>query len=92
MLTPINPQSEEIRAQAILSSLTDHKKAVNLLAPQADKTEPAANANGSNGRSIMRLFKAIRLNRRPAVDDSVQQPAYSPRQVTLAAHSDSVQR
>jgi hypothetical protein len=90
MLTSINPQGEEIRAQAVLSSLTDYKKAVDLFAPrspQVETAELAANANRNNGQSIMRVFKAIRLNRRPVVDESAQQPAYSPQHVTTSGCS-----
>jgi hypothetical protein len=81
MFTPINPQREEIRAQAILDSLTDYKKAVDLFAPrspqgeeiraQVETVELAANANRNNGRSIMRVFKAIKPDRLPMVDESV---------------------
>jgi len=92
MFTPINPEGERIRAQSILRSFTEYREAVNLFAPtgpqdertrdQVETAELAANANRNNDQSIMRIFKAIKLNRRPVVDESVQQPAYSPRQVT----------
>lgn len=88
MFTP-NPEYERIRAQSILRSFTEQKEAVNLFAPtsspvdadceQAKTTALAANHN--HDRSLMRVFKAIRLTRR----ESVQQPAsYSPRQVTTS--------
>jgi hypothetical protein len=103
MIGPINPEGERIRAQAILRSFTEYREAVNMFAPmspqgerirdQVETAELAANANRNNRRSIMQVFKAIKLNRRPVVDESVQQLAYSPRQVTtLAARSDRVQR
>lgn len=85
MFTPINPQGEEMRAQAIVDSLTDYNKAVKVFAPrnaQGETAEREANANRSYGESIMRVFQAIKLNRRPVVDEPVQQPIGSPRQVT----------
>ncbi len=91
-MLPINPEGERIRAQAVLRSFTEYKEAVNLFAPksaqgeqncdQAETAELAANANRNQGQSIMRVFKTIKLHRRPFAGASVQQPAYSPRQVT----------
>jgi hypothetical protein len=73
MLASVNPEYERIRAQAILRSFTEFDKAVNLFAPtvpqgehpcaQVEVNRSAANADGI---SIMRFFKAIRLNRRNA--------------------------
>ncbi len=86
MSAQINPEVERMRAQSILRSFTDYNEAVELLTParrqgeqdcdQAETTELAAPAHRS---SILRIF---RLNRRPAADEAVQQPAYSPRRVT----------
>ena len=90
MFTPINPEGERIRAQAILRSFTEYDKAVELFAPrssQAETTEPAAHAKRGNGQFIMRVFKAIKRDRRPVVDKAVQKPAYSPRQVTTSGCS-----
>ncbi|MBI5961817.1 MAG: hypothetical protein HY866_23975 [Chloroflexi bacterium] len=98
MLAPINPEGERIRAQAILRSFTDYREAVNLFAPmspqderisdQVETAKVAANANHNKRRSIMQVFKAIKLNRRPVVDESVQPLAYSPRQVTTSGCSE----
>jgi hypothetical protein len=98
MFAPINPEGERIRAQAILRSFTEYREAVNLFAPmspqgeriraQGETAELAANANRNNRRSIMQVFKAIKLYRRPVVDESVQQLAYSPRQVTTSGCSE----
>lgn len=85
MITPINPQGEQIRAQAILSSLTEYEKAVDLFGPvnpQDATAEPTAHATRNNRWSIMQIFKALKLNRRPIVHEPVQDPGYSPRQVT----------
>jgi hypothetical protein len=89
MLAPINPELERIRAQAILRALTEYSEASTLFAPrssqgerncdQVETAELAANANRNNGQSIMRFFKAIKLNRRPMVDEAAQRSAYSPR-------------
>lgn len=90
MIVPINPEGERIRAQAILRSFTEYDEAVDLFAPtssQPKTTEPAARAKRSNGQLIMRVFKAIKRNRRPVVDESVQRPAYLPRQVTSSGCS-----
>jgi hypothetical protein len=94
MFAPINPEVERIRAKAILRSFTEYREAVNMFAPmspqgeracdQVETAELAANVNRNNGRSIMRVFKTIKLNRRPMVDGPVQQPAYSPRQVNTS--------
>jgi hypothetical protein len=76
----INPEGERIRAQAVLRSLTEYQEAVNLFTPrssQVETAEPAATINRPKGQFILRVFKAITLNRRP-----VQRPTYSPRQVT----------
>lgn len=83
MLSPINPEGERIRAQAILSSFTEQRNAVNLFSPTNPQSETAELAD--NGRSIKRIFKAIKLSRRPA--EPVQEPAYSPRQVTTTGCS-----
>ncbi len=85
MIAPINPEGERIRAQAILRSFTEYKEAVELFAPrgsQVETAELAAQASRHNGQFIRRILKAIKLNRQSMVDKSVQQPAYSPRQVT----------
>lgn len=88
MFAPTNPENERIRAQSILRSFTEYEEAVNLFVPTSsqgeqncDQVETAvvANAHRNYGQSIMRVFKAIKLNRRPVVDESVQRPAYSPR-------------
>jgi hypothetical protein len=94
MFAPINPQGEEIRAQAILRSFTEYREAVNLFAPrspqgeeiraQVETAELAANANRNNGQSIMQVFKAIKLNRHPVVDEPVQHPVCSPRQISTS--------
>jgi hypothetical protein len=84
MFAPTNPEREEMRAQAILRSFTEYREAVDLFAPQGETAECAAPANRNNGQSITRFFKAIKLNRRPMVDEPVQQSAYSPRQVTTS--------
>ncbi|MBN2305445.1 MAG: hypothetical protein JXQ72_13250 [Anaerolineae bacterium] len=91
MFSPTNPKNEEIRAQAILSSLTDYEKAVEVFAPrnrrgeqicdEVETVELTAHAHRNNGRSIAGVFKAIKLNRRPVVDEPVQPPVRSPRQV-----------
>lgn len=89
MFTPTNPEAERIRAEAILRSFTDYNEAVKLFAPtglQAEKAE--LEADRSNRRSIVQVFKAIKLNRRRVVDASVQQFAYSPRQVTTSGCSE----
>lgn len=92
MVVPINPEGERIRAQAILRSFTEYDEAVELFAPkgpQVETTEPAelaANANRSTGPFFARIFKAIKRDRRVA-DESVQKPAYSPRQVTTSGCS-----
>ena len=92
MFAPTNPEVERIRALRVLRSLTEYSEAVNVFAPrssqgerirdQVETAELAANADRSNGPSIMRFFRAIKLNRRPVVDESVQRSAYSPRYVT----------
>ncbi|WP_162909738.1 hypothetical protein [Aggregatilinea lenta] len=90
MVMQINPEAERIRAQAILRSFTEYDKAVELFAPrnsQAETTEPAANTTRSNGPFITRVFKSIKRNHRPAVEDAAQQPAYSPRPVTTSGCS-----
>jgi hypothetical protein len=94
MFSPTNPEAERIRAKAILRSFTEYKEAVDLFAPmsshgdQGETAELAANANRNNGQSIVRIFKAIKLNRRPVVNESVQQLAYSPRQVRTSGCSE----
>jgi hypothetical protein len=97
-MSTINPEGERIRAQAILRSFTEYNEVVELFAPmsshggrvceQVETAELAANTNRNNRRSIMQVFKAIKLNRRPVVDESVQQLAYSPRQATTSGCSD----
>ncbi len=79
MLSPINPQAEEMRAQRIVGSLTDHENAANVFAVK--RARSAANGNREYGQTIMRAFKAI-TNRRPVVDESAQQPAYAPQSAT----------
>lgn len=84
MLAPINPQAEEMRAQRIVSSLTDHEQAADVFGPKrarVEMTESAANGNREYGQAIKRVFKAI-TNRRPVVDESVQQPTYSSQSAT----------
>jgi hypothetical protein len=95
MFTPMNPEGERIRAEAILRSFTEYNEAVNLFAPKTAEgeqncaeVETAANVNRTNRRSIMQAFKAIMLNRRSVVGESVQQLAYSPRQVTTSGCSE----
>jgi hypothetical protein len=87
MFAPTNPEREQIRAQAILRSFTEYREAVNLFDPQGERAERAANADRNNVQSIMRFFKAIKLSRRPVVDEPVQQSAYSARQVTTTGCS-----
>ena len=94
MFAPINPETERIRAQAVLRSFTEQREAVNLFArkspqgncvrDQVETAELASNANHNDGWSIVRAFKAIKLNRHAVADKSVEQPAYSPRQATTS--------
>ncbi len=98
MFGSMNPEGERIRAKAILRSFTEYREAVELFGPrspqgeqvrdQVEIAEVAAHANRNNRRSITQVFKAIKLNRRPVVDESVQQRAYSPRQVTPSGCSE----
>ncbi|HEX3049774.1 MAG TPA: hypothetical protein VHP83_03890 [Aggregatilineaceae bacterium] len=82
----INPEIERIRAQAILRSFTDYQEAVELFAPT--RTDDCADANNRHTRrSIMRVFQALKLNRRPVVEEPVQQPAYSSQPVTTSGCS-----
>jgi hypothetical protein len=74
-MLPINPEGERIRAQAILRSFTEYENAVDLFAqksPQSETAEPAANANHNNGRSIMRILKAIKLRSRTLLSGLTQ--------------------
>ena len=84
MIAPINPHGEEIRAQRILNSLTEYRKVIDTFGPmspqgeqiraQEETAEFAPKANHNIGQSIMRVFKAIKLNRYPVVDETVQRP------------------
>lgn len=85
MFAPINPQNEERRAQAIVDSLTDRNQAAAIFASrnaQSKASERSATANRNYGQMIVRAFKALKPNRRPVVDEPVQRPVGSPRQVT----------
>ncbi len=44
---------------------------------QVEMAEPIAEANRQNGRSIRRIFNAIKLNRRPVNEGAGQQSAFS---------------
>lgn len=80
MFTPTNPHQEQIRAQAMLSSFTEHKKAADLFAPmslQDGTAELAVQAPRNQGKSILQIFKALKLNRRPVVVEAVQDTVYS---------------
>jgi hypothetical protein len=87
MISQINPEAERIRAEAMLRSFTDYEAAVDLFVPHGSQNgtaelEAAANSNNSQS-PVMRVLKALKLNRRPVVNESVQQPAYAARQVTI---------
>ena len=85
MFTPMNPQNEERRAQAMLGTLTDHNQAVEAFGPkrlqhkqvraQVETTESTAEANTEASRNdapaITRVFQAIK-NSRPVIDEPVQ--------------------
>ena len=80
MIAPINPQNEQNRAQAIVNSLTDYDKAVDVMTrarrqgeqirTQAETAEPAAKPNRNNGQSIQRAFNALKLNQHRVVDET----------------------
>ena len=69
MFTPINPEQERIRALNVLSALTEHDRAVDLLAPNARPEEDCeqvetprrlpTSANAPRGQAVARVFKAI---------------------------------
>jgi hypothetical protein len=78
MFTPINPEGERIRAQAILRTFTEYENAVDTFAPtgpQGETAEPAANVTRNNGRSIMRIFNAIKLKSRTLLSGLTQSQA-----------------
>jgi hypothetical protein len=81
MFTPVTPEGERIRAEAILRSFTDYEAAVELFVPHGPQDNTAElEPNRTNGLS--RIFKAFKPDRRPVAAESVQQPAYAPRPVT----------
>jgi hypothetical protein len=87
MNAPVNPENERIRAQAILRSFTDQQAAVELFAPKSSDAEPAelaAQADRKTGQFVMRVFKALKSNRRVTANEPVQPPAYAPRRVTTS--------
>ena len=89
MFAPINPENERIRAQSILRSFTEQNEAVELFtAPRSQSEQPcepvetvklAAKSNRKSGGSVLRVFKAIKLNRPAVSDEPGQQPAFSHR-------------
>lgn len=87
MSASINPQNEERRAQAMLSSLTQYEKAADLFAPrnsQGEMAQSAARDNRHYGEFFMRVMSAIKLTRRPVVDEPLQHSVSAPRQATTA--------
>lgn len=80
MFAPGNLKYEEMRAQEIVNTLTDRKKAAILFASarsqnkhvhaQADVNERPVN----NGGAISRLFKALKPNRAAVANDTAQNP------------------
>jgi hypothetical protein len=73
MLTPINPELEQHRAENTLRAFTDQENAAHLLGSGRER------AVSGDGISITRLFKAIQLNRRSV--EPAPQLGYANKQV-----------
>ena len=63
MYTPTNPIAEEIRAQRMVSSLTDRETLADIFSPMSAPPPMARHASSiwrkmNLGQSIMRVFKA----------------------------------
>ena len=67
MFGPINPRNEELRAQAMLDTLTDYNRAADAFAPkhaeveatvaEFETNERVVKMDRSNGRSNVRVFQ-----------------------------------
>ncbi|MBN1563228.1 MAG: hypothetical protein JXA10_05280 [Anaerolineae bacterium] len=87
MFNQINPVHEQRRAENTVRALTDQTQAANLFARQEKRNcaqdEPAHTVAKGETISIMRLFKAIRVNR-PEIEPAAP-ISYADKRATLTS-------